>query len=223
MTSSSTRPSMDVNAPTISRRSRPGHRGKPGRSADRPTIPIAPPARPVRSAPTAGRIAGTASRAGGSRPSVARSRSGFGRPGSAGTGAVGPPRRNADRAGRDGTEPGRFPPRRTAQSSRPEPAMLRASVSSPEESGHSPRVVMRVCLLVAIQYGRVTAPNRSGGPGPKRVRPYPCLAADSVVDRRRLHCRLSSLRQPGRFPCSIGRRRGVRLCLMARRTFLAGT
>ena len=51
----------------------------------------------------------------------------------------------------------------------------------------------------------------------------PFLAGDSVVDRRRLHCRLNSLRKPGRFPCSITRRRGVRLCLMARRTFLAGT
>ncbi len=49
------------------------------------------------------------------------------------------------------------------------------------------------------------------------------LAADSVVDRRRLHCRLNSLREPGRFPCLIRRRRGVRLCLMARRTFLGGT
>jgi hypothetical protein len=95
---------------------------KPGRSADRPTIPIAPPARPGRSAPTAGRIAGTVSREGGIRPSVARSRYGFGRPGSDGTGAVGPPGCNADRGGREETEPGRFPPQRTAQSSRPEPA-----------------------------------------------------------------------------------------------------
>jgi hypothetical protein len=51
----------------------------------------------------------------------------------------------------------------------------------------------------------------------------PFLAADSVVDRRRLHCRLNSLREPGRFPCLISRTRGVRLCLMTRRTFLAGT
>ncbi|MGP0066153.1 MAG: DUF2721 domain-containing protein [Isosphaeraceae bacterium] len=49
------------------------------------------------------------------------------------------------------------------------------------------------------------------------------LAADSVVDCRRLHCRLNSLREPGRFPCWITRRIGVRLCLMAHRTFLGGT
>jgi hypothetical protein len=69
-----------------------------GSRADLPTIPIAPPARAVCSAPTAGRTAGTVSREGGIRPPMARSRYGFGRPGSDGTGA-----------GRDGTEPDRFP------------------------------------------------------------------------------------------------------------------
>ena len=61
----------------------------------------------------------------GVRPSVARSRYGFGRPGSDGTGAVWPAGGDADRAGRDGTEPGESPPRRTAQRSGPEPATLR--------------------------------------------------------------------------------------------------
>ena len=49
------------------------------------------------------------------------------------------------------------------------------------------------------------------------------LDSDLVLDRRRLHCRLNSSSKPGHFPCLIRRRGGVRLCLMARRTFLAGT
>ena len=40
---------------------------------------------------------------------------------------------------------------------------------------------------------------------------------------RRLHCILSSSRKPTQFPRLISGWRGVRLCLMARRTFLAGT
>jgi hypothetical protein len=52
-------------------------------------------------------------------------------------------------------------------------------------------------------------------------RNVPFLAADSTVDRRRLHCRLNASREPGRFPRLISK--GARLCLMARRTFLAGT
>jgi hypothetical protein len=62
------------------------------------------------------------------RPSVARSRDRFGRPGSDGTGPSARPGYDAGRVGRDGTEPGRFRPRRTAQSSGPEPATSRASV-----------------------------------------------------------------------------------------------
>jgi hypothetical protein len=54
-------------------------------------------------------------------------------------------------------------------------------------------------------------------------RNVPLLAGDLAVDRRRLSCRLAPLPKPGCFPCLITRRRGVRLCLMARRTFLAGT
>ena len=45
------------------------------------------------------------------------------------------------------------------------------------------------------------------------------LAGDSAVDRRRLHCKLNSLPKPGRFPCLISRRRGVRLCLMCAEPF----
>jgi hypothetical protein len=51
----------------------------------------------------------------------------------------------------------------------------------------------------------------------------PILAGDSVVDRRRVHCRLNLLPKPDRFSCLITRTRGIRLCLMTRRTFLAGT
>jgi hypothetical protein len=60
------------------RRSKRG--GIRGRRADRPTIPIAPPARPVRSAPTAGRIAGTVGREGGNRPSAVQVRAARVRP-----------------------------------------------------------------------------------------------------------------------------------------------
>ena len=87
-----------------------------------------------------------------------------------------------------------------------------ATVDRPGEfrargEGHRPR------HQVALQHQPVISDSR--------LRIF--LAADSAVDRRRLHCRLNSLREPGRFPCLISRRRGVRLCLMARRTFLAGT
>ena len=101
--------------------------GTPGRSADRRMIPIAPSARRVRSAPTTGQIAGIVSREGGS-PSVGGSRYGFERPGFDGTEAVGPPGCDADRAGRDGTEPGQFLPRWTARPQGLELATLRTSV-----------------------------------------------------------------------------------------------
>ncbi len=37
------------------------------------------------------------------------------------------------------------------------------------------------------------------------------LGADSVVDRRRLHCRLDLFQEPGGFRCLNSRRRGLRL------------
>ena len=96
----------------------------------------------------------------------------------------------------------------------------------------------RVDRLDAIKLGYAGHARRSryNGPrlsGSRHIRMYAfftchfrhsrCRLRRFQNHRRRLHCRLNSLREPGRFPCLISRRRGVRLCLMARRTFLAGT
>jgi hypothetical protein len=102
----------------------------PEHNAYRLTIPLAPPARPVRVGSTTGRIAGTIRREGGS-PSVGGSVAGRVWAGRVRQdGAVGPPGWGAGPVRRDGTGPGRFPPRWTAQASGPGSSPSRTSVGS---------------------------------------------------------------------------------------------
>lgn len=64
--------------------------------------------------------------------------------------AVGPPGGNVDRASRGGTEPGRFPLRRTAQSSEPKPPLSALRCDRPTYLKEYARGTMQFCTRVTF-------------------------------------------------------------------------